>query len=321
MESPHLYDSAEYKKASLAVKVKQQNQLFGEDYSNLTELDGPEISLDLHGLIDESQFSDSLIQDIQSLSVDKSHSPSTSSAGPRGLGANPVNTATHLYANNPLAYMPQPVHGGSQFGTDRLSAAGASAYSPDGRPVKEEPQEHEYACSRLSGGGGCGVSGGGPGGVSSGNSGGGGGVGPMGSYMGSYGSLNYTPLTPTTLPGADIDLRSPMKSPTDSLLSCKLKKNPDKGTDEYKRRRERNNIAVRKSREKAKARNRETEERVKHLTRENDRLQKKCDYLSKEITMFRSMFSNVHLLPESVQREVGKHLDMFKQQHQHLLNM
>uniref|UniRef100_T1IJ14 BZIP domain-containing protein n=1 Tax=Strigamia maritima TaxID=126957 RepID=T1IJ14_STRMM len=53
------------------------------------------------------------------------------------------------------------------------------------------------------------------------------------------------------------------------------KKSVDKSSDEYRRRRERNNIAVRKSREKAKQRSKDTESKVKDLQRENDRLQKK----------------------------------------------
>ena len=40
-----------------------------------------------------------------------------------------------------------------------------------------------------------------------------------------------------------------------------------KSTEEYRRRRERNNIAVRKSREKAKERTRQTEEKVKVITK------------------------------------------------------
>jgi len=58
------------------------------------------------------------------------------------------------------------------------------------------------------------------------------------------------------------------------------------------RRRERNNVAVRKSREKAKARTRETEERVKVLARENERLQKKVELLQEELSVLRSLFSS-----------------------------
>ena len=88
-----------------------------------------------------------------------------------------------------------------------------------------------------------------------------------------------------------------------------------KNGDEYRRRRERNNVAVRKSREKAKLRSRETEDRVKILARENDRLQKKNELLQEELGVLRSLFSSVGVLPEHVQREVAKHLESFQAQH------
>lgn len=294
MESPQLYDSADFKKgAGSGGPVKVKNNLYSgvDDYSDLAELSAPEISLDLHGLIDDSHFNDGLIQDIQGLTVDKSN------AATRGLGPN------NMY--NPLAYLPQPVHGASQFdrhfGERPHHNSRSSASS-----IKEEPQDsghhdvapHEYsACARVGGGG-------------------------MGAYGGAAAYANmpgaYANMTPTTLPGAESPLRSPSSL---GKLMPGCKKNVDKSSDEYKRRRERNNIAVRKSREKAKARTRETEERVKKLIMDNDRLHKKCELLSKEVAVFHSMFSNVHCLPEHVQRELRKQMDAFNQQHQHLVNM
>ncbi|XP_009325125.1 PREDICTED: CCAAT/enhancer-binding protein beta, partial [Pygoscelis adeliae] len=64
----------------------------------------------------------------------------------------------------------------------------------------------------------------------------------------------------------------------------KPKKCVDKHSDEYKLRRERNNIAVRKSRDKAKMRNLETQHKVLELTAENERLQKKVEQLSLELS-------------------------------------
>ncbi len=107
-------------------------------------------------------------------------------------------------------------------------------------------------------------------------------------------------------------------SSSSSSSSHKKLKNVDKASDEYKRRRERNNIAVRKSREKAKMRTRETEERVKLLSKENERLQKKIDLLTEELTFLRSFFSNVGGLPEQIHREFNKHLETF--QHHHVQN-
>ncbi|CAG0920445.1 unnamed protein product [Notodromas monacha] len=99
----------------------------------------------------------------------------------------------------------------------------------------------------------------------------------------------------------------------------KSKSSPDKRSDEYRRRRERNNIAVRKSREKAKQRSRETEDKVNGLARDNDRLRKRLDLLSKELNVLRSLFSTVGVVPEPLHREIAKHLEAFQAQHQALL--
>ena len=74
----------------------------------------------------------------------------------------------------------------------------------------------------------------------------------------------------------------------------------DKESEEYKARRERNNVAVRKSRDKAKIKHKETEQRVDELTAENDRLNKKCDLLTKELNVLKGLFSNIgaNLPPE-----------------------
>lgn len=233
MESPQLYDSSDYKKsAAVPLKVKGNLLYPNEEYSDLAELNAPEISLDLHNLIDDSQFSDNFIQGIESLSVDKS-------AAPRGLGVN------NMY--NPLAYLPQPVHGATQF--DRQYHDRGHDRAP---PIKEEPQDphhpelapHEYSsCARV-------------GAAAAAN---------YGAAAAGYPTSvpAYTNMTPTTVPGAESLCRSPLRSPSSGKLMAACKKNVDKGSEEYKRRRERNNIAVRKSREKAKARTRETEERVK----------------------------------------------------------
>ena len=115
--------------------------------------------------------------------------------------------------------------------------------------------------------------------------------------------LQKKKIPPPQMPGSPL---SPNIGPNGEVI---------KSTDEYRRRRERNNVAVRKSREKAKLRSRETEERVKILARENDRLQKKNELLQEELGVLRSLFSSVGVLPEHVQREVAKHLESFQAQH------
>ncbi|KAK7884388.1 hypothetical protein WMY93_027511 [Mugilogobius chulae] len=74
---------------------------------------------------------------------------------------------------------------------------------------------------------------------------------------------------------------SPPGTPAPSAKSSgKSKKRLDKDSDEYRLRRERNNLAVRKSRDKAKMRNLETQHKVLELAAENDRLQKRVEQLS-----------------------------------------
>ncbi|XP_008833397.1 CCAAT/enhancer-binding protein beta, partial [Nannospalax galili] len=82
----------------------------------------------------------------------------------------------------------------------------------------------------------------------------------------------------------------------------KAKKAVDKHSDEYKIRRERNNIAVRKSRDKAKMRNLETQHKVLELTAENERLQKKVEQLSRELSTLRNLFKQ---LPEPLLASAG----------------
>ncbi|XP_023652403.1 CCAAT/enhancer-binding protein beta-like [Paramormyrops kingsleyae] len=77
----------------------------------------------------------------------------------------------------------------------------------------------------------------------------------------------------------------------DKISSGKAKKRLDRDSDEYKQRRERNNIAVRKSRDKAKMRNIETQSKVLELSVENERLQKRVEQLSRELATLRNLLS------------------------------
>ncbi|XP_067836010.1 CCAAT/enhancer-binding protein delta [Heptranchias perlo] len=70
----------------------------------------------------------------------------------------------------------------------------------------------------------------------------------------------------------------------------KSKKSVDRQSPEYRQRRERNNIAVRKSRDKAKQRNVEMQQKVVELNAENDRLHKKIEQLSRELAIMRNFF-------------------------------
>lgn len=70
------------------------------------------------------------------------------------------------------------------------------------------------------------------------------------------------------------------------------KKVLDKHSEEYRHKRDRNNVAVRKSRQKTKVRVVETEQRVKELEDENAQLQSKIALLSKELNVLKSLFSS-----------------------------
>ncbi|KAG8447120.1 hypothetical protein GDO86_014539 [Hymenochirus boettgeri] len=85
--------------------------------------------------------------------------------------------------------------------------------------------------------------------------------------------------------------------------SGKGKKPLDKLSDEYKIRRERNNIAVRKSRDKAKLRNMETQHKVLELSAENERLQKRVEQLSRELSTLRNLFKQ---LPDPLLAATGR---------------
>ncbi|XP_030650177.1 CCAAT/enhancer-binding protein alpha [Chanos chanos] len=70
----------------------------------------------------------------------------------------------------------------------------------------------------------------------------------------------------------------------------KSKKQIDKNSPEYRLRRERNNVAVRKSRDKAKMRNAETQQKVIELAADNERLRKRVEHLTRELETLRGIF-------------------------------
>ena len=86
-------------------------------------------------------------------------------------------------------------------------------------------------------------------------------------------------------------MASKLKAPK-SRRNSSLKKRLEKGSDEYRLKRERNNIAVRKSRFKSKQKYVETQHKVEELQEEKARLQSKVDFLTKELNVLRSLFSS-----------------------------
>ncbi|XP_077171636.1 CCAAT/enhancer-binding protein epsilon [Paroedura picta] len=88
-------------------------------------------------------------------------------------------------------------------------------------------------------------------------------------------------------------LKGPPCSPTPSCCGPKGKKSVNKDSLEYRLRRERNNIAVRKSRDKAKRRVLETQQRMVELLGENERLRSRVEQLMQETETLRDIFRQV----------------------------
>lgn len=254
MDSPQMYDntpqpsSAAIQQEVMSVKKQQLSQpQHMKRYTDLADLNTPEISLDLQNLIDDSQFNEGLFTEILNQGQGK----------PR----------QQFPGRTTLAYMPQPVHFES-----------SSSNSASGPNIKEEPVESEFR----------------------------------------HQTTPYNVISSATATNFSAPLAHSSKSNNNNQHHHhhhhhhrKHGKSVDKNTDEYKRRRERNNIAVRKSREKAKIRSKETEEKVKLLVKENERLQKRIELLSEELNVLRSLFTNVGVLPEHLHREINKHFDSY----------
>jgi len=86
--------------------------------------------------------------------------------------------------------------------------------------------------------------------------------------------------------GGQVGHKNALKSPR-----LKTRKSIEKGTDEYIVKRERNNVAVRKSRTKAKLKHIETQMRVGELTEENEQLRNRVASLQKELNALKSFIS------------------------------
>ncbi|XP_058801357.1 CCAAT/enhancer-binding protein gamma-like isoform X2 [Phymastichus coffea] len=79
----------------------------------------------------------------------------------------------------------------------------------------------------------------------------------------------------------------------------KILSEEDEGDEDYRKRRDRNNQAVKKSRVKSKMRTQQTLERVHQLKIENELLEEKIKMLTKELGFLKDLFlahagSNIH---------------------------
>lgn len=305
--------------------LAQQYQAHGGN-TDLSDLSTPEISLDLQNLIDDSQFSsDAIFSDLlatQNPGIANKHGVQTLHNGNRQMLQ---SSSAARYPNTTLAYMPQPVHSGAGSASSYVAASGAptgansdsnSSMDSDVPSIKEEPMDPQEYRRQCAAGGYM------PGAYSTGT--------PTFATLAPGGVLHHQHHQLQSLGGGSAPGLPGMKGVVRNgsmghhphhphhgqPAGRKSLKPTDKSSDEYRRRRERNNIAVRKSREKAKVRTRETEEKVKLLVKENERLQKRIELLTEELNVLRSLFSNVGVLPEHLHREINKHLDSFQLQHQ-----
>ncbi|XP_077480983.1 CCAAT/enhancer binding protein (C/EBP) 1 isoform X1 [Stigmatopora argus] len=119
-------------------------------------------------------------------------------------------------------------------------------------------------------------------------------------------SLPYLPYTSSCLSGTTNsgnhhqnptgsmqDFSPPFLLPT--MRGPVAKRSISKDSAEYRLRRERNNIAVRKSRDKARRRILMTQQRALQLQEENQKLQMKIGQLSQELDTLRHILSQQHL--------------------------
>ncbi|XP_074063060.1 CCAAT/enhancer-binding protein delta [Macrotis lagotis] len=102
-------------------------------------------------------------------------------------------------------------------------------------------------------------------------------------------NLAAQPTPPTSPEPAGCGSGSPAAPPARD----KAKKCLDRLSPEYRQRRERNNIAVRKSRDKAKKRNQEMQQKLLELSSENDKLHLKIEQLSRDLASLRRFFKQL----------------------------
>uniref|UniRef100_A0A3B4BCR2 BZIP domain-containing protein n=1 Tax=Periophthalmus magnuspinnatus TaxID=409849 RepID=A0A3B4BCR2_9GOBI len=108
--------------------------------------------------------------------------------------------------------------------------------------------------------------------------------------------LSYLPYSSTCISTTSSSITgdfSPFLHP--SLRPPVTKRSISKDSAEYRLRRERNNIAVRKSRDKARRRIMLTQQRALQLQDENQRLQLRIGQLTQELDMLKHVLSQRHM--------------------------
>lgn len=99
--------------------------------------------------------------------------------------------------------------------------------------------------------------------------------------------------TPPTSPEPPRGSPGPSPAPGATRDRGAGKRGPDRGSPEYRQRRERNNIAVRKSRDKAKRRNQEMQQKLVELSAENEQLRRRVEQLTRDLAGLRQFFKQL----------------------------
>ncbi|KAM3828697.1 CCAAT/enhancer-binding protein alpha [Vipera latastei] len=242
----------------------------------LPEICEHETSIDLSAYIDPGAFNDEFLADLFQHSKQQQQERAAAKAGLEGAGAGMPGAgfppgALYCYAEERLGPGPPPLPGlrplliKQEPHEDEEAAALAALYPPPPPPPPAGPP-----CSHLQ-------------------------------YQAAHCAQTTVHLQPG---GQPTPPPTPAPSPhgphpaqrLHAAPSGKGKKALDKSSSEYRVRRERNNIAVRKSRDKAKQRNAETQQKVLELSSDNERLRKRVEQLSRELETLRGIFRQ---LPES----------------------
>lgn len=106
-------------------------------------------------------------------------------------------------------------------------------------------------------------------------------------------SNNHLELAGQMLPPESPDVPSSSKSMTGKAKppgKVKMKEEVEKNSEEYLRRRQRNNVAVKKSREKSREKTVYTLQKVEQLKAENEQLETKISLLTKELSVLKDLF-------------------------------
>ncbi|KAL5287318.1 hypothetical protein ACFFRR_008301 [Megaselia abdita] len=80
----------------------------------------------------------------------------------------------------------------------------------------------------------------------------------------------------------------------------------DSGDDEYRKKRDRNNQAVKKSRQKSNKKTKETKDRVDKLKVDNDELEVKAAQLQDKVKYLKNLLLCKDIDPEEHKREIAK---------------